>query len=144
MRVSLIVLVLLCVVTSNVYAGNLTPSPEAFKAAERYAEVSDLPAMLRSAVNNMAVSMPLDQAEIFKDFMNNSLDVKAFERLIVDAMVRHFTIAELNALADFYGSPEGRSILKKFGPYLADANQVITIFLKNAMINYVQQNSAPQ
>jgi len=50
-------------------------------------------------------------------------------------MVRHFTVRELNALADFYGSPEGRSVMNKFGSYMAD----ITPALQQEMLRAIKQ-----
>jgi hypothetical protein len=35
--------------------------------------------------------------------------------------VKHFTAEELQALANFYGSPVGKSAMKKFGQFMADA-----------------------
>jgi hypothetical protein len=37
-----------------------------------------------------------------------------------EAMVKHFTADELKALADFYGSPVGKSAMNKIGVYTAD------------------------
>ena len=40
-------------------------------------------------------------------------------------MVKHFTTEELKALADFYGSPVGKSAMQKFGAYMADIMPVM-------------------
>jgi hypothetical protein len=40
-------------------------------------------------------------------------------------MVKHFTTEELKALADFYGSPVGKSAMQKFGAYMADLMPII-------------------
>jgi hypothetical protein len=42
-----------------------------------------------------------------------------------DSMIKHFTANELKALADFYGSPVGKSAMLKFGAYMADAMPAI-------------------
>jgi hypothetical protein len=55
-------------------------------------------------------------------------------------MVRHFTVRELNALTDFYGSPEGRSAMKKFGAYMADVMPAI----QQEMARAIQQYKATQ
>jgi hypothetical protein len=39
---------------------------------------------------------------------------------MLNAMVKNFTADELNALADFYGSPVGKSAMAKFPGYLGD------------------------
>jgi hypothetical protein len=40
-------------------------------------------------------------------------------------MVKHFSAEELKALADFYGSPVGKSAMSKFGAYMADVMPAI-------------------
>ena len=52
--------------------------------------------------------------------MTSQLDVPAITKAMTDAMVKHFTSEELKALADFYGSPVGKSAKQKFGAYMSD------------------------
>ena len=68
----------------------------------------------------MSVNVPPAEREKFKAVLTSSLDVDALTRAMTDAMVKHFTTEELRALADFYGSPVGKSAMKKFGAYMAD------------------------
>ena len=68
----------------------------------------------------MAVNVPPEQRQKFKETLTSSLDVDALTKAMTDAMVKHFTTEELKALADFYGSPVGKSAMKKFGSYMAD------------------------
>ena len=50
-------------------------------------------------------------------------------------MAKHFTTEELNALAEFYGSPQGQSIMNKFGAYMADTQIIIIQEISTAMKN---------
>ena len=52
--------------------------------------------------------------------MTSQLDIPALTKAMTDAMVKHFTTEELKALADFYGSPVGKSAMQKFGAYMSD------------------------
>jgi hypothetical protein len=47
------------------------------------------------------------------------------EVALVDAMVKHFTAAELEALAGFYGAPLGKSILRKMPVYMGEVMPAI-------------------
>ncbi|HUQ08876.1 MAG TPA: DUF2059 domain-containing protein, partial [Steroidobacteraceae bacterium] len=49
------------------------------------------------------------------------------------SMVKYFTTRELDAMAKFYGSPEGKSSLEKFGPYMADVMPMIQAEMQHAM-----------
>ena len=68
----------------------------------------------------MSANMPPDQRAQFKAAMTSQFDVPAITKAMTDAMVKHFTSEELKALADFYGSPVGKSAMQKFGAYMSD------------------------
>ena len=70
--------------------------------------------------DKMATNLPADQRQQFKQMMTKDLDIAALSKAMTDAMVKHFTTEELKALADFYGSPVGKSAMQKFGAYMAD------------------------
>ncbi len=44
---------------------------------------------------------------------------EALEHALVQALVEHFTAEEIDALTRFQGSPAGRAIMRKLGPYTA-------------------------
>ncbi|NIY76624.1 DUF2059 domain-containing protein [Thalassospira sp. HF15] len=89
------------------------------EAAERYAKIFNLPQMMNETVGQIALTVPEDKRQEFIQFMSQALDMQKLESLIVTSMTEHFTTNELNALADFYGSPEGVSIVKKMPVYMA-------------------------
>ena len=57
--------------------------------------------------------------------MTTQVDIAALSKAMIDAMVKNFTTEELKALADFYGSPVGKSAMQKFGAYMADIMPVV-------------------
>ena len=105
---------------------NLTaqPSPDTpenrRKEAERYLRATPPKDLFADVADKMSVNVPPAEREKFKASLTSSLDVDALTKAMTDAMVKHFTTEELKALADFYGSPVGKSAMKKFGSYMAD------------------------
>ena len=73
----------------------------------------------------MAATLPSDQREQFKRMMTENLDIPALSKAMNDAMAKNFTTDELKALADFYGSPIGKSAMQKFGAYMGDLMPVL-------------------
>ena len=69
--------------------------------------------------DKMAATVPADQREQFKKLMTTQVDIAALSKAMIDAMVKNFTTEELKALADFYGSPVGKSAMQKFGAYMS-------------------------
>ena len=95
------------------------------KEAERYLQVSPPKALFEDMADKMAETLPADQREQFKKVMTTQIDIAALSKAMTDAMVKNFTTEELKALADFYGSPVGKSAMKKFGTYMADIMPVV-------------------
>src|SRR4029453_13506037 len=73
--------------------------------------------MMNEAVQQSAASVPPNKRKQFLAGMAK-VELNWFRNLAVNSMVLTFTTEELNALADFYGSPMGRSILKKMPAYM--------------------------
>lgn len=88
-------------------------------AAERYEAVAGIARMLQDTQKSLASRLPEDKRTPFIEELNARIDVEGLRQTALDAMLEHFTVDELNALADFYGSDVGQSILGKFGAYNA-------------------------
>ena len=107
-----------------VYCATDTPETRRHEA-ERYLQATPPKALFEDMADKMATNLPADQRQQFKQMMTKELDIAALNKAMTDAMVKHFTTEELKALADFYGSPVGKSALQKFGAYMADLMPII-------------------
>ena len=113
-------------IISSSFAFTATDTPETRRReAERYLQASPPKAMFEDVADKMAANVPADQREQFKRAMTTDVDIAALTKAMTDAMVKNFTTEELKALADFYGSPVGKSAMQKFGAYMADIMPVI-------------------
>ena len=141
--------VLLLVLTlsawSPVFSAADTPETRR-KEAERYLQVSPPKALFEDMADKMAANLPADQREQFKKVMTTEVDIAALSKAMIDAMVKNFTTEELKALADFYGSPVGKSAMKKFDTYMADIMPVMQaeILKASAKMNQSMPNQSPR
>lgn len=87
-------------------------------AAKRYAQAFDVSKTMNDSVQQMARQVPPEKRQKFIDFMK-TIDNQRIEAVIIEAMVKQFTADELVALADFYGTAVGQSVIKKFPRYIA-------------------------
>ena len=120
----LVLLVLTICAWSPVFSAPDTPETRR-KEAERYLQVSPPKALFEDMADKMAANLPADQRDQFKKIMTTQVDIAALSKAMTDAMVKNFTTEELKALADFYGSPVGKSAMQKFGAYMADIMPVV-------------------
>lgn len=105
---------------------------------------------IEDTYNNIMLSvaqvLPENMRSSYKETVNKFFSKEKVAKLTEDALVKHFTVAEINAMIDFYNTPEGASIAKKMGPYTADAMAEIQSavnspeFLGN-MIKSIKQKS---
>ncbi|HSI12681.1 MAG TPA: DUF2059 domain-containing protein [Chthoniobacter sp.] len=96
-------------------------TPETRRAeAERYLAASAPKTMFEDMARKMSANMPPDQRAPFVEMFVSKVDMDALTKAMVDSMVKHFSTEELKALADFYGSPVGKSAMSKFGDYMAE------------------------
>ena len=95
------------------------------REAERYLQATPPKALFADMAEKGAMNLPPEQRQKFKEMMTTQLDIDALTKEMIDAMIKHFSTDELKALADFYGSPVGKSAMSKFGAYMADVMPAI-------------------
>lgn len=81
--------------------------------ADRYMEATPPKEMLADMVGGMAEKMPASQKKALQELMLKYFDIDDYAKDMKDALIKHFSADELSALADFYGSPMGKGIIKK-------------------------------
>ena len=120
-------LVGMLVITPHIALGGDLPDTygNRLAAAERYLQVASMKDMMRDMIVETAKNLPEKVGGAYVSLMNKHIRIEILERAALASMAKHFTVDELNALADFYGSKEGRSAMKKFGAYMGDVMPVI-------------------
>jgi hypothetical protein len=111
--------VLILCTSSLLLAATDTPKTRR-REAERYLQATPPKALFEDMADKMAANLPPAERDKFKQMLTSQLDIQALTKAMTDAMIKHFTTDELKALADFYGSPVGKSAMQKFGAYMAD------------------------
>lgn len=108
------------------FASEIPDTPANRKiAAERYMTVVSMENMMSDVITQSAKNIPEQQRSRFINLMTQYVRLDVLEREALSSMIKHFSVKELNALADFYGSPEGQSAVKKLGVFMADVTPLI-------------------
>jgi hypothetical protein len=118
-------LMLLLLLFPALHASASDSEEERVAAAKRYLEVAQMSKMADDTATELAKTLPAEQRDEFLKFMHDAVRPGVLEQAAMASMVKVFTAEELNALADFFGSPVGRSAMGKFGVYMADVMPVI-------------------
>ena len=115
----LVLVVMMGLVSSTAFAVQDTVQNRNAEA-ERYLAVTPPRVMFQDVADQMALNLPPDQREQFRNIMTKYLDIEAVTKSMKDSMVKIFSADELAALADFYGSPVGVSATKKMGAFMGE------------------------
>ena len=110
--------------------------------ADNYLRAVPPQSFMREMAVKVAAAMPESQRSGFVTIMTKNLDLQAVTDLMRDSMIKNFTADELKALADFYGSPIGKSAMAKMGNYMADAMPKMMVELQKAIALTQQQMKA--
>ncbi|MCC1496828.1 DUF2059 domain-containing protein [Alcanivorax sp. 1008] len=102
------------------------------EAANRYFEAAPVEGLWISMADKLSASMSTHEKRNFEKVMGE-VDLTLLENLTREAMIKHFTLDEINALADFYGSPAGKSAMSKYGDYMADVGPALTAEINRAI-----------
>ena len=122
-----LVAMLACFESTDVLAVHVPDTNEnRMAAAQRYLRIVPMQAMFDDTLDQMfkSAQWPISKERLFAEFTGR-LDVPMLEAAMVESMTRRFTVDEIHALAQFYGSAEGQSVMSKFGAYMADVLPVI-------------------
>jgi len=93
---------------------------ERLAAADRLIAVQQPEQMLQDMAKSVASNLPEPMRDSYISAMTEDSFVEGLSERMRDAMARHFTVAELDALAEFYARPVARSAMRKMGAYTAD------------------------
>jgi hypothetical protein len=124
-------------------AKSLPDNPEnRTAAAKRYLKAMPPKEMLESLATRVSPNLPEKDRQAFVEVMQSADLEKAADRITLEGLVKDFTVGELDAMTAFYGSPEGKSAAKKFGPYMMAIMPQIQQEVKKAMDEKQKQAGA--
>lgn len=102
--------------------------------ATKMHEIWPVSARVEDAIAIVSENVPDAEREAFKSRMRKAIDQKTLEQESIKAMAQVFTEPELQAMVNFYGSPEGRSVSAKTEDYMAILQPVMVKMLDSALL----------
>lgn len=100
---------------------------------DRYLKAVPPESMLNDMIEKVGKTLPPDQRAAFTSMLTKHLNLTRFTGAMRAALIKWFTADEIAAMADFYGSPAGKAIMKKMGDYMAELMPMMQEELGKAM-----------
>jgi hypothetical protein len=111
--------------------------------AKRFINIMPPKEMLHGMATRVVQNLPEKDRKVFLEVMSSKNMEEAANRITLNALVKNFTVGELNAMVAFYGSPEGQSAYKKFAHYMGEMMPQIQQEVKKEMAE-AEKQQAPQ
>lgn len=118
-----------------------TPENRAMQV-QRYLAAVPPAELFSDMATNVSMNFPPGERAAVREFMTEYVDVHLLTEAMERSMTKHFTADELKALADFYGSPIGKSAMSKFGVYMAEVMPVIESEIVRAVGEFREAKAA--
>lgn len=130
--IGLLLLASACADTGQVKS--LPDNPENRAAsAKRFIEAMPPKELLQGMATRIAPNLPEKDRAALLEVLNSPGMEQAASRICSEALVKNFTVGELDAMVTFYGSPDGKNAAKKFGSYMMGIMPQIQQEIKKAM-----------
>jgi len=113
-------------------------------AVDRYLKVQPAQKMVADMTLEMAKQVPEAQRSQFIADMRELMGVATVEAITRRAMVKTFSVAEIDALTAFYSSQHGASVMAKFGQYMGHAMPELMLEVQRAAELMQQRRQAAQ
>lgn len=105
--------------TPAAWAMEDTPENRAAQV-DRYLKAIPPETVLADVAEKVAKTLPPEQRQAYVSMLTKHMDMPRFTQAMRGALIKWFTADEAQAMAEFYSSPTGKSIMKKMGDYMAE------------------------
>lgn len=129
-----IMTLILLPVYTQAHAQESSEEARKLELAEQMHEFRPVREQVESAINRFAQTQAPEQREAFKTAMRNVINVNALEKISVEAYADTFTLAELEAMVEYYAKPEARSASDKYADYSAIVYPEIVKMMDRALM----------
>ena len=104
-----------------------------------YLNVNSIEDLMNQMLMEILKQIPSENHEVFSKIWKSSFDVIELKEIMIHTMCKTFTIKEIKALTNFYGSPEGKSVMKKFPQYMGDLMPYLQEINQRAMQKVMEE-----
>jgi uncharacterized protein len=108
-------------------------------AINEYMMVNSIDDLMDQMLVEVLKKIPKENHDIYKTIWKSSVDKIEMKRVMLSTICKNFSIGEIKALTQFYGSPEGKSVMKKMPQYTAELMPYYIAVTQRAMQKLIEE-----
>jgi hypothetical protein len=129
------VLLAIFAVSTNAYAEDSTAEVNnKTLLAQNFFEIRPVAELANNAVASLAGAKPVHERALFARQMRLNMDYAQLERKMTAALLDTYTVDEIKAMVDFYGSDLGKSITAKGAAFEQAVSPILQQMLDQAFV----------
>jgi hypothetical protein len=132
-------LILTLGVFAPVMADDTADLASRLKLAKEYSQQVPVADEVKTTIDALAIQVPMDQRVIFRSVLERTIKADQLEAVSEMALAEVFTQEELQALVDFYATPEGQAARVKMPQYQDRLKPVLEQMIRNAVETFQKQ-----
>lgn len=118
---------------------NTTDLAKKLELAKQYSDSVPVAEEVNKSIEQLIVQVPVDQRVLLKSTLQRHIKVDQLKSVSEMALADVFTVKELEALAAFYATPEGKAIKEKMPAYQARLEPVLNQMIRDAVESFDAQ-----
>ena len=107
--------------------------------AKQYSQAVPVEKEVANAIEGLVVQVPKEDRVLFKSILDRTIDVSRVRSASEMALAELFTVQELEAMIEFYNSPEGQAVREKMPEYESRLEPVLGQMVRTAVESYAAQ-----
>lgn len=123
--------------------GAAADTAKKIELAKKMHEIRPAKAQVQEALDQVGRNLPPMERDKFLKMVEGAFDYAKLEKLSIDTMVELFTVAELEKMVEYFGSPEAKVIATKLPEYQKKIQPEIIRSLDAAMMAQRTGAAAP-
>lgn len=108
---------------------------ERLKLSREMHDIWPIRTKVENALENISQQVPEQERARFKATMRKAIEFDSLETASIESMADVFSLDELKAMIDFYGSKEGRSVSHKISDYERSLQPVLVKMMDKALLD---------
>jgi uncharacterized protein len=108
-------------------------------AINEYMMVNSIDDLMDQMLAEIIKKIPKENHDVFTKIWESAFDKIEMKRAMSSAMCKNFSIGEIKALTQFYGSPEGKSVMKKMPQYMTELMPYTTAVTQRAIQKAIEE-----
>ena len=126
-------------IVSPVMADDTEDLAKKLRLAKEYSSQAPVADEVKQTIDALAIQVPMDKRVVFRSALERTIDADQLETISEMALAEVFTEAELQALVDFYSTPEGQATRVKMPQYQDRIKPVLEQMIRDAVETFQKQ-----